>query len=192
MGWLDQRFSAGPTPPGKTPGATPGCTTIKTVNVDIVSLDGSTGNGPQDLERASSIFNQCCVRFALARWSDQKSAERTRALLGGDNVLEINSHGAATATAEEIAMFTGATADFNLSSRIRAFYVGSITPSSTPEGHTDAYSVPPSLHYRLRRRIEQHGSYHQHSLERGPWHTNLDIFCLTRAAARIKTWIQTI
>jgi len=46
-------------------------------------------------------------------------------------------------TAEEIAMFNGAAADFKLSGRIRAFYVGSITPSSTPFGHTDAYSVPP-------------------------------------------------
>ena len=46
-------------------------------------------------------------------------------------------------SAEEVAMFTGATADFNLSSRIRAFYVGSLNPSSTPEVHTDAYSLPP-------------------------------------------------
>lgn len=141
MGWLDQRFSAGPTPPGKTRGATPGCTTIKTVNVDIVSLDGSTGNWPEDLERASSIFNQCCVRFALTGGGSE-DATRTRDLLEGDNVLQINSQ-LGDRTAEEVAMFTGATADFNLSGRIRAFYVGSITPSSTPEGHTDAYSLPP-------------------------------------------------
>ena len=143
MGWLDQRFSAGPTPPGKTLGATPGCTTIKTVNVDLVSMDGSTLNGPEDLARASSIFNQCCVRFALAGGGSE-GAESTRALLGGDNVLDVNSKCGNPPTAEETAMFDGATADFNLSGRIRAFYVGSITPSSTLFGHTDAYSVVPS------------------------------------------------
>jgi peptidoglycan hydrolase-like protein with peptidoglycan-binding domain len=143
MGWLDQRFSAGPSPPGKTRGATPGCATIKTVNVDIVSLDGSTGNGPQDLAGASSIFNQCCVRFAPGVGASV-DATRTRDLLGGDNILEINP-ALGDRSGEEVAMFTGATADFNLSSRIRAFYVGSLNPSSTPEGHTDAYSLPPAV-----------------------------------------------
>jgi hypothetical protein len=47
-------------------------------------------------------------------------------------------------TAEEIVMFDGATADFNLAGQIRAFYVESIAPSSTPNGDTDAYSVIPS------------------------------------------------
>jgi peptidoglycan hydrolase-like protein with peptidoglycan-binding domain len=141
MGWLDQRFSAGPTPAGTTPGSTPGCSTIKTVNVDIVFLDGSTRNGLQDLDRASSIFNQCCVRFALSGGGTE-SPKRTQALLGGDNVLQINPK-VGDRTAEEVAMFKGATANFNLSGRIRAFYVSSITPSSTPSGHTDAYSIPP-------------------------------------------------
>jgi len=141
MGWLDQRFSAGPTPAGNTPEATPGCSTIKTVNVDIVFLDGSTGNGLQQLDKASSIFNQCCVRFALSGGGTEGAA-RTQALLGGDNVLHVNPR-VGKPTAEEVGMFIGATADFNLSGRIRAFYVGSITPSSTPFGHTDAYSIPP-------------------------------------------------
>ena len=143
MGWLDQRFSAGPTPAGTTQGATPGCTTIKTVNVDLVSMDGSTRNPPQELAKASSIFNQCCVRFASDRGASE-GAEDTRALLGGDNVLNASSKCGNPPTAEEIAMFDGATADFNLSGRIRAFYVGSITPSTTPDGHTDAYSLIPS------------------------------------------------
>ena len=141
MGWLDQRFSAGPTPAGTTPEATAGCSTIKTINVDIVFLDGSTGNGLQQLDKASSIFNQCCVRFVVSGGGTE-SPKRTQALLGGDNVLEVNPR-IGDRTAEEIAMFIGATAHFNLSGRIRVFYVGSITPSSTPFGDIDAYSIPP-------------------------------------------------
>jgi peptidoglycan hydrolase-like protein with peptidoglycan-binding domain len=144
MGWLDQRFSAGPTPPGKTPGATPGCSTFKTVSVDLVTLDESArgASSVQDLDRANSIFNQCCVRFALSGGGSE-SPDRTRALLGGDTVLHMNPR-MGSPTTEEITMFNGATADFNLSGRIRAFYVNSLTPSSTPSGDTDAYSIPPS------------------------------------------------
>ncbi|HEY9755044.1 MAG TPA: DUF4157 domain-containing protein [Oculatellaceae cyanobacterium] len=145
MGWLDQRFSTGPTPPGKTPGATPGCSTFKTVSVDLVTLDESARgeSSVQDLDRANSIFNQCCVRFTLSGGGSE-SPDRTRALLGGDTVLHMNPR-LGSPTTEEITMFNGATADFNLSGRIRAFYVNSLTPSSTPFGDTDAYSIPPSV-----------------------------------------------
>ena len=136
MGWLDQRFSDGkPTLAGKGLGATPGCPTFKTVTVDLVSLDGSTRYMFGDFRRAISIFNQCCVRFAVGGGGFE-DGPRTRALLGGDNVLQIAPR-VGDRTAEEIAMFNGATADFNLSGRIRAFFVGSTTPTA------DAYSIPP-------------------------------------------------
>ena len=135
MGWLDQRFSAGPTPTGTSPSATSGCPVIKTVNVDVVNLDGNTRNALQELDRASTIFNQCYVHFNFVGGGSE-DATRTQGLLGGDNVLDrVTSCGAASA--EETGLFSGASADFSLSSRIRAFYVESANPG------TPAYSVPP-------------------------------------------------
>jgi hypothetical protein len=135
MGWLDQRFSAGPTPAGTSPGATTGCPVIKTVNVDVVSLDGSTRNAVQELDRASTIFNQCCVHFNFVGGGSEDAA-RTSALLGGDNILH-KTTACGSPTVEETSLFSGASADFGLSSRIRAFYVHSTTPSEP------AYSFPP-------------------------------------------------
>lgn len=135
MGWLDQRFSAGPTPAGTSPGATVGCPVIKTINVDLVSLDGSTRNPVQELDRATTIFNQCCVHFNFSGGGSE-DATRTQALLGGDNILT-KSTACGTATGEETSLFSGASADLGLSSRFRAFYVGSTTPA------VPAYSFPP-------------------------------------------------
>src|SRR5262249_8592607 len=87
------------------------------------------------------IFNQCCVRFDLKK-AESEDAARTRALLGGDNVLNANPR-IGSPSAEEIAMFKGATDDFKLSARIRAFFVGSLASSGTPMGARDAYSIPP-------------------------------------------------
>jgi peptidoglycan hydrolase-like protein with peptidoglycan-binding domain len=135
MGWLDQRFSAGPTPAGTSPGATTGCPVIKTVNVDLVTLDGSSRNPVQELDKASAIFNQCCVHFNFVGGGSEGAA-RTQALLGGDDVLN-KTTACGSPTAEETSLFSGASADFGLSSRIRAFYVHSTTPSEP------AYSFPP-------------------------------------------------
>jgi hypothetical protein len=138
IGWLDQRLSAGRSPPGKTPGGTPGCASIKTVNVDLVSLHGSTGDMFGDLTKANTIFNQCCVRFAVTGGGFE-SEERTRALLGGDTVLN-KTGDCRSPTAEEVSMFRGAAADFSLSGRIRAFYVQSAQPASAD---MNAYSFAP-------------------------------------------------
>jgi peptidoglycan hydrolase-like protein with peptidoglycan-binding domain len=135
MGWLDQRFSAGPTPAGTTHGATSGCVGIRTINVDIVSLDGSTRNPLADLEFANTVFNQCCVRFAFGGGGSEDAA-RTRALLGGDTDLH-KTLSCPHPTADETGLHTGASADFGLSSPIRVFYVASTTPSDR------GYSFPP-------------------------------------------------
>jgi peptidoglycan hydrolase-like protein with peptidoglycan-binding domain len=137
MGWLDQRFSAGPTPAGGTPSASTGCAAIKTVNIDIVSLDGSTRPPTADLEFANTVFNQCCVRFALAGGGSESPA-RTTTMLGGDTDLNNTPFTCASATAEETALFTGATSDFGLSSKIRVFYVASLANGDR------AYSIFPS------------------------------------------------
>jgi peptidoglycan hydrolase-like protein with peptidoglycan-binding domain len=135
MSWLDQRFSVGPTPAGAKAGSTPGCATIKTVDVDLVSLDGSTQNAITQLDRASTILSQCCVRFNLVGGGSEGPAATT-AMLGGDTDL-LQSPSCGSVTAEETAMFDGASADFALSSRIRGFFVATIN-SGAP-----SYSVPP-------------------------------------------------
>jgi peptidoglycan hydrolase-like protein with peptidoglycan-binding domain len=135
MGWLDQRFSAGPTPAGAQPHATPGCTAIKTVNVDMVSLDGSTQNAGAQFDRANTILNQCCVRLNLSG-GGSFGAIRSRELLGGDTDLQ-QSPSCNSATAEELSLFSGATSDLNLSGRVRVFFVATIN-SGAP-----SYSVPP-------------------------------------------------
>lgn len=132
MGWLDQRFSAGPTPAGTGTEATPGCATIKTVTVDLVSLDGSTRNPVSDLQVANTIFNQCCVRFELGGGGSAIPAQ-TRTWLGGDTDMAAAT--TCTPTAEEVNAFTGAGTEFGLSSRIRGIYVDTI--SGAP---LDAYS----------------------------------------------------
>ncbi|MGH9836398.1 MAG: eCIS core domain-containing protein [Blastocatellia bacterium] len=134
MGWLDQRFSAGPTPAGTTPGATTGCAAFRTFNVDMVSLDGSTRPPIADLDFANTVFSQCCVRFAFAGGGSE-SAPRTTALLGGDTDLD-NTGPCGSATVEETGLFSGATADFGLSSAIRIFYVASLSSGDR------AYSIP--------------------------------------------------
>lgn len=121
MGWLDQAFSTGPTPGGTTPGATTGCPVIKTVSVDLVSLDGSTRNAFNDLERANTIFNQCCVHFSFGSGGSE-NATRTQQLLGGDTQLD-GSGVCATLSTDESTLISGATADFGLSSRIKAYFV---------------------------------------------------------------------
>ena len=137
MGWLDLRFSSGPTPPGTTPGASTGCTAIRTFNVDIVSLDGSTRNPMPDLEFANTVFDQCCVRFVLGGGGTEDAA-RTSVLLGGDTDLNnAATISCASPSAEETGLFAGATADFALTSPLRIFYVDSLTSADR------AYSIPP-------------------------------------------------
>ena len=135
MGWLDQRFSAGPTPAGTTPAATTGCPAIKTLAVDLVSMDGSTRNPPTELDRASTMLDQCCVHLTLGTGASESPA-RTRALLGGGTVLT-KTTACGRPTAQELALFSGVSADLGLSSRIRAIYVQSTSPA------VPAYDFPP-------------------------------------------------
>ncbi len=127
MGWLDQRFSAGPTPAGTGTGATAGCTSIKTVNVDIVSLDGSTRNPNEDLEVANTVFNQCCVRFILGIGVSATNTQ-TQRWLGGDTNLQ-RIHSCSSVHQEEKDLRENATVEFGLNSRYKVFYVASMTPA---------------------------------------------------------------
>jgi outer membrane protein OmpA-like peptidoglycan-associated protein len=120
----------------RSPKPVPGCPGgVKTVTVDMVSLRGSNRNPPADLDFANNVFRPCCVQFApgIGITASQKLSD---AWLGGDTDIQ-KGNACGTASAEEIDTFSGATREFNLSSRIRAFYVSSA--SSRDRG----YSYPP-------------------------------------------------
>jgi len=135
IGWLDQRFSTSPTPAGTSRAATTGCARFKTIDVDMVSLRGSTGNPTLDLNYANSVFNQCCVRFNMASGLSASDAD-SNTWLGGNNELD-NTSPCGALTAEENNLATTATAQLNLNSRFRVFYVDSLRDGAR------AYSVPP-------------------------------------------------
>ena len=125
MGWLDQLFSAGPTPAGTTPGATTGCKAFKTVSIDIISLNGSNRDPMADLDYANAVFNQCCVRFSLAIGAS--TGPQSDAWLGGDTDLQ-RIHSCSNVHAEENDMRVNGTALFGMASRIKVFYVESMNP----------------------------------------------------------------
>jgi hypothetical protein len=129
LGWLDQRFSEGASAKGTTPGATMGCPAIRTLKIDIVSLDGSTRDPQPDLVFANTVFSQCCVRFVQAG-GGRMSPARTREVLGGDLDLRPSAPCHEEPTVEEIRLWGRGSADFNLSSPIRVFYVASTTRNS--------------------------------------------------------------
>jgi|GEM_PF-2291872 len=127
MGWLDQRFSSGPTPAGTTPLATAGCSAFKTVTIDFVSLHGSNRNAGTDLDFLNTVFNQACVKFSMGTGVSVGQTD-TEAMLGGDTDLN-RVHSCSRVSAEEDSMRANATASFGLSSKIRIFYVASMTPA---------------------------------------------------------------
>jgi peptidoglycan hydrolase-like protein with peptidoglycan-binding domain len=123
MSRLDSRF-----PTAAAPGPTADCNGgLKTVSVDIVMLRGATGNPLDDVAFANSVFRQCCVQFAVGTAVTASSA-LSDSFLGGDTDLQMADCG--SATAEELNMFLGASTAFGLTSRIKVFYVESMTPSS--------------------------------------------------------------
>ncbi len=107
----------------------------KTISVDMVSLRDSNRDPLADLDFANRVFLPCNVQFAM-KIGRTVSPELSDKWLGGDTDLEKQST-CGRPTAEEKDTFSGATNELNLSSRIRAFYVSTI--SSRDRG----YSLPP-------------------------------------------------
>jgi uncharacterized protein DUF4157 len=99
----------------------------KTVTVDMVSLRGSTRNPLDDLAFANTIFRPCCVQFQLGTGVSVTDTT-SDGWLGGDTDLH-RLHSCSAVDAEEDAMRVGATGAFGLSSRIRVFYVETMTPA---------------------------------------------------------------
>jgi hypothetical protein len=107
----------------------------KTVTVDTVKLDGSTHTPSADVALASSILEQCDVGIRHGVNATATNAQTTTWLGGNTDLATSPSCGAATA--EERALFNGATATFGLTAPIRAFY-----PATFSGSGAGGYSVP--------------------------------------------------
>ncbi len=107
----------------------------KTVVIDTVKLDGSNHDPAVDVAVASAIFSQCNVRFSHGINATATNAQTTGWLGGNTDLRASNNCG--QASAEERAMFLGASAQFGLGGRIRAFFVASYSGAGGV-----AYSVP--------------------------------------------------
>jgi hypothetical protein len=108
----------------------------KSLTVDLVKLDGSTHNPQTDLAIANAIFAQCDIRLSPGVNATATHAQ-TVGWLGGNTDLAASA-GCGAASAEELAMFGGATAAFGLGGRIRAFFPRTFTGTGGR-----GYSVPP-------------------------------------------------
>lgn len=108
----------------------------KVLNIETVKLDGSTHNPTTQVQVASAIYAQCNVRFNHV--SDHPATPaQTTSWIGADRTLSVAS-ACGTATAEERALYNGATAAFGLTARFRAFFVSRLTGISA-----SGYSLPP-------------------------------------------------
>ncbi|HET7461543.1 MAG TPA: hypothetical protein VFJ82_09840 [Longimicrobium sp.] len=109
----EKKKAAGPCAGGK-----------KTVAVDLVKLDGSTRTPASDLAEVNRIFAPCCVEFTVGADKTATAAETTGWI--GDQDLAVSAT-CGTVTGEQKALYDGATAKWALGSRMKAFFVSSMS-----------------------------------------------------------------
>jgi len=151
--WTPTSAGAGATSPvaegstgGNTPpnyvydaAATAACPSgIRTISVDLISLNGATVSPAAQLAVANTAYSGCCAQFVAGATPPQESLATTQSWLGGDTDLNLSGVTCGTPTTEESSMYTGATADHGLSSRMRVFF-----PASTSGYPARAFSRPP-------------------------------------------------
>jgi len=133
--------TAGETPPNYVydAAATAACPKgVRTISVDLISLNGATVSPTAQLAVANTVYSGCCVQFVAGATPPQESEATTKSWLGGDTDLNLSGVTCATPTTEESSMYTGATAAHGLSSRMRVFF-----PASTSGYPARAFSRPP-------------------------------------------------
>jgi len=94
----------------------------KTITVDLIKLRGSSRTPATDLAEANKIYKKCCVQFTVGQ-DKAPPKDKSDAWLGGDTDLNATGVTCSDVTAEEKAVYDGATNEYKLSSRMRAFYV---------------------------------------------------------------------
>lgn len=108
-----------------------GCASTKTVNIDFVKLRGTNRAPTTDLAFANRVFAPACVQFTSAGVHTATTAQ-SDGWLGGDRDLET---GVCPATTEENNTYNGAITAFSLGSRLKAFYVRSISTGDRGNSH---------------------------------------------------------
>ncbi len=101
---------------------------VKTVNVDLISLRGSSRNPPAELDFANTVYAPCCVQFQMSH-GVSVIGSLSDTWLGGDTAMSRGTTRGAI-DPEQTAAYDGATATFGLRGRIRAFYVESLVGGS--------------------------------------------------------------
>ncbi|HET7461544.1 MAG TPA: hypothetical protein VFJ82_09845 [Longimicrobium sp.] len=120
----EKKKAAGPCAGGK-----------KTIAVDLVKMDGSSRDPAADLTKLNQVFAPCCVEFTTGS-SHTATAAQTTAWIGDQDVNVSPACG--SVSAEEKSLYDNAAKDLKLGSRMRAFYVNTISGISAY-----AYSLPP-------------------------------------------------
>ena len=131
--------TSGDTPPNYVydSAATAACPNgVRTITVDFVRLHGSTQSPTAQLAVANTVYSGCCVQFVAGATPPQESQATTESWLGGNTELRWDTH--CGLESEERDMWDGATSKYNLSSRMRVFFVESLNPTTGL-----AYSRPP-------------------------------------------------
>jgi hypothetical protein len=114
-------------------GRAPACTgTARTLSIDAVRLRGATRDPRADVAFANAVFDPCCVRVTLAR-NETATPALSDTWLGGDTDLATGTCGAASP--DELNAYSGATAQYGLTSPIRAFYAATISSGARGESY---------------------------------------------------------
>jgi len=104
----------------------------KTVNIDAVKLRGAKRDPAADVAFANTVFKPASVQFNLVK-NETATAADSDTWIGGDTTISTGTCG--TATKEELDTWGGAANKFKLSSRLRAFYVDSISSGSRADSY---------------------------------------------------------
>jgi hypothetical protein len=102
------------------------------VSVDLVKLKGSTRTPATDLAEANKHFKKCCVQFTVGQ-DPTVPDDLSDTWLDKDTDLKVNDS-CNNVTDETKTMVEGANSKYNLSSRIKVFYVATFTGQ-------DAYAI---------------------------------------------------
>lgn len=96
----------------------------KNIAVDLVKIDGSTRTPATDLAEVNKIFAPCCVQFTVGADKTATAADSTTWI--GDQDLAVSPN-CGSVTGEQKAMYDGATAKWGLASRMKAFFVSTMS-----------------------------------------------------------------
>lgn len=109
--------------------------TMKNLTVDFIKMRGSSRTPATDLTKTNEIFNHASVNFTVGQ--NRTVPDATSDSWIGDTDLAVQRSCAAV-TPEEVAMFNGARTLYSLGSRMKVFYIATLSGNEAL-----AYSLPP-------------------------------------------------